>query len=96
MVSFFPRLLSVLLLAAGHAFCSLSIEGDATFAFDNFRSLPEGSWEGNNGAFLSLNLKVPLPSSFLVQLAGSYGLYDWREELLHPTRNQTHSSIRGF
>lgn len=53
------------------------IEIDLTLALDNFRSLPEGSFEGNWGAFTALNLKAPLPSSFSIQVAGSYGLYDW-------------------
>lgn len=53
------------------------IEADFTLALDDFRSLPEGSWEGNWGALAAVNLKAALPYSFSVQLAGSYGLYDW-------------------
>jgi hypothetical protein len=53
------------------------IEIDLTLGLDNFRSFSEGSFEGNWGAFTALNLKAPLPSSFSIQLAGSYGLYDW-------------------
>lgn len=53
------------------------IEIDLSLALDDFRSLPEGSWEGNWGALAALNLKAPLPCSFSVQLGGSYGLYDW-------------------
>lgn len=53
------------------------IEVDFTLALDDFRSLPEGSWEGNWGALTALNLKAPLPCSLSMQLAGSYGIYDW-------------------
>lgn len=59
----------------------LPIAGDATIAFDDFRSVPEGSWEGNVGALISLNLGAPLPllsrGGLGIQLGGSYGLYDW-------------------
>jgi hypothetical protein len=53
------------------------IEIDLSLALDDFRSLPEGSFEGNLGALSAINLKAPLPQAFSVQLAGSYGLYDW-------------------
>jgi len=53
------------------------IEIDLSIALDDFRSLPEGSFAGNWGALTALNLKAPIPLGFSVQLAGSYGLYDW-------------------
>lgn len=53
------------------------IEVDFTLALDDFRSLPEGSFGDDWGALTALNLKAPLPASFSVQLAGSYGLYNW-------------------
>lgn len=53
------------------------IEIDITVAMDGFRSLPEGSFEGNWGAFAAVNLRAPIPQAWSVQLAGSYGLYDW-------------------
>ena len=54
------------------------LSGDVTLAADYFRSLPEGSWEGNTGAFLSVNLGKALPEHELcVQAGASYGLYDW-------------------
>lgn len=54
--------------------------GDVALAYDYFRSLPDGSWAGNNGAYASLNLAVGIPKEkygFGAQLGGSYGLYDW-------------------
>ncbi len=53
------------------------IEVDFSLALEDFRSLPEGSFEGNWGAFTAVNLKAPIPRGFSIQLAGSYGLYDW-------------------
>lgn len=53
------------------------IEVDFTLGLDDFRSLPEGGFGGNWGAITALNLKAPLPKAFSIQLAGSYGLYDW-------------------
>ena len=62
-------------------YCPFPFEGDFTIAFDNFRSLPEGSYEGNTGAFASLNLATAVPffscHGFGVQLGSSYGVYDW-------------------
>jgi hypothetical protein len=53
------------------------VELDITLGFDQFRSLPEGSWSGNSGAFAAANIKIPLPLLFSTQLGGSFGLYDW-------------------
>ncbi len=57
------------------------VVGSASIGFDYFRSIPEGSYEGNSGGFISANFGAPLP--FLscygldMQLGGSYGVYDW-------------------
>ena len=56
------------------------VGGDVALSLDSFRSLPEGSWAGNFGAFSSLNLAIGIPNEkygFGVQVGGSYGLYDW-------------------
>ncbi|MBM3198583.1 MAG: hypothetical protein FJZ58_04945, partial [Chlamydiae bacterium] len=58
----------------------LPIGGDMTLALDSFRSLPDGSWGGNMGAYLGLNLAVVIPKQnlgFGAQIGGSYGLYDF-------------------
>lgn len=72
------------------------IEVDVSLAFDDFRSLPEGSWEGNMGAFVSGNLKAYLPLSFTTQLGGSYGLYDWAGRSSTPFRNSGDLQQQGF
>lgn len=96
--SSFTRFLAIFLLAttATYAICGIPVEGDATFAFDNFRSLPEGSWEGNTGAFLSLNLKAALPKGYRIQLAGSYGLYDWQGRTSTPHQKPNALQQQGF
>jgi len=78
-------LLKVLLLSliCGTAFSEICFPFaiDTAVAYDTFRSLPDGSWEGNTGALASLNIGTPLPYlseyGFDVQVGGSYGLYDW-------------------
>lgn len=52
--------------------------GDAGLAYDFFRSLPEGDWDGNTGGYGSINLAMPFSYCDLgVQFGGSYGIYDW-------------------
>lgn len=72
------------------------IEVDISLGLDDFRSLPEGSWEGNFGAFSSVNLTAPLPCSFFLQLAGSYGLYDWAGRSSTPFKNSKTLQQQGF
>lgn len=69
-------------VSADDWFSSLPFSADFNISYDNFRSIPEGSWEGNTGAFVSLNLGMPLTNFFStqelrLQLGGSYGVYDW-------------------
>jgi hypothetical protein len=62
-------------------FCSsLPVGGDIALALDYFRSLPDGSWAGNSGAFANINLAIGISKEKYgvgAQLGGSYGLYDW-------------------
>jgi hypothetical protein len=54
--------------------------GEISIALDTFRSLPDGSWGGNMGAYLGLNLAYAFPkagSGNGVQGGWSYGVYDW-------------------
>jgi hypothetical protein len=78
---------------------SVRVGGDAAVAFDYFRSLPDGSWTGNNGAFTSLNLAVGLPKEKYglgVQMGGSYGLYDWDGRGSNLTGNRKALQQQGF
>lgn len=64
-----------------NAWLLFPVAGDVSIAYDNFRSLPDGSWTGNTGGYVGANLGTELPFlscyGFGVQLGGSYGIYDW-------------------
>lgn len=69
---------SVLSIHAADDNCPLG--GEVSIALDTFRSLPDGSWGGNMGAYLGLNLALAIPkvgSGNGVQWGWSYGVYDW-------------------
>jgi hypothetical protein len=46
-------------------------------SYDYFRGLPDGSWNGNNGALIGVNGGMNLFDCTTVQLGGSFGLYNW-------------------
>lgn len=46
-------------------------------SYDNFRGMPDGSWNGNNGGFISVNFGSALYKCLNVQAGGSFGLYNW-------------------
>lgn len=59
---------------------SFPLGGELSIALDSFRSLPDGSWGGNMGAYGALNLAIAIPqlvNGTGIQAGGSYGLYDW-------------------
>ena len=69
---------SVLSIHAADENCPLG--GEVSIGLDTFRSLPDGSWGGNMGAYLGLNLALAIPkagSGNGVQWGWSYGIYDW-------------------
>ena len=72
------------------------ITGEWSLAFDNFRGSPEGSWEGNMGAFMSLNLKAHLGGNWFAEVGGSYGLYDWAGRASVPFSNEKAFQQQGF
>jgi hypothetical protein len=71
-------------------------EVDLTLALDDFRSLPEGSWNDNWGAYAALNFKAFLPEYFTAQLGGSYGLYDWAGRSFAPFIDPDSLQQQGF
>lgn len=46
-------------------------------SYDYFRGIPDGSWNGNSGVFLSANAGECFCDGLALQLGGSYGLYNW-------------------
>lgn len=53
----------------------LSLELNASY--DYFRGLPDGTWNGNTGAFLMANAGACLFDRVGVQAGGSFGVYNW-------------------
>lgn len=72
------------------------IEVDISLGLDDFRSLPEGSWTSNWGAFAATNINVKLPCSLFAQIAGSYGLYDWAGRSSTPYKNSKTLEQQGM
>ena len=74
-------LLGLVVFAPAQAECDFPFVSDATLSYDYFRSLPDGSWEGNTGGVASLNFAIPLPYfscyGLGFELGGSWGVYDW-------------------
>lgn len=62
------------------------VAGDAGVAYDFFRSIPEGDWEGNTGIYVGFNAGAATPCQGIdFQLGSSYGIYDWAGRLSAPT-----------
>ena len=67
---------------------------------ENFRSLPEGDWEGNFGGYGSVNFANKLPisccSDYGFHMGGSFGAYDWNGRLSAPSIDQTKTQLQAF
>jgi len=57
--------------------CWAAFNVDVNLSYDYFRGLPDGSWNGNSGAFVAANVNTSLYECVGVQLGGSFGLYNW-------------------
>jgi hypothetical protein len=65
-------------------FAAHSYNVEMTAAYDHFRGLPDGSWNGNNGAVVTANISSDIWCDLTGQIGVSYGLYNWdgRENLV--------------
>lgn len=61
---------------ANQGFCQ-AFAGEVSIAYDDFRGISEGSWNGNTGGVVAINLGTTFYDALGVQLGGSYGIYDW-------------------
>lgn len=53
---------------------------EVTLAWNSFRGIPDGSWQGNTGVFARANFAMPFSEPIAglgFQLGGSYGIYQW-------------------
>lgn len=62
---------------ADECYFPFPMAGELQVAYDNFRGIPEGTWNGNTGALVGANFGVSVCEGFGVQAGGSYGVYDW-------------------
>lgn len=70
---------AVFFLIASLPLCAgLSYFGEVNVAYDDFRGIPDGTWNGNTGALIGANFGASLFDLFGVQAGGSYGVYDWQ------------------
>lgn len=53
------------------------VVSELSLAYDGFRGISDGSWNGNTGAVAAANFSYAPVHWCSVQLGGSYGLYDW-------------------
>lgn len=72
------------------------IEIDLSLALDDFRGIYSGSWSNSFGGVAAANFGVALPCWFSLQLAGSYGLYDWAGRASTPFKNSSTLQQQGF
>lgn len=75
---------------------SCPMEFDLSFAFDDYRGIQSGSWNGSFGAVTALNMTVPIARTYSAQLAGSFGLYDWAGRNSTPFKNSKSFQQQGF
>ena len=73
---------------------------DLNVSADTFRSLPEGSWINNDGAYVALNIGFPLPYLQCYGLGGqfgsSWGAYDWNGRESSPFGNRRAAQQQVF
>ncbi|MCB1113951.1 MAG: hypothetical protein KDK62_04275 [Chlamydiia bacterium] len=86
--------IAILLVALSNTLFGLDME--VTGAYDYFRSLPEGSWNGNNGAYVSLNTGAPVLDFLDFQLGGSFGIYNWDGQDNIVFENTSNPMYQGF
>lgn len=98
------RLLIICLLTtlSGSLFGNSLFSGSAEIGlgYDYFRSLPEGSWEGNTGGLISINTSSAVPcwknDNYGIQLGGSFGVYDWHGRESAPSGRQGSTQKQTF
>ncbi len=81
-------------LGAHSALSALCYE--LNLSYDYFRGIPDGSWNGNSGAFLAANTSAELCDIFEIQLGGSYGFYNWDGRQNQVFRNPKTLERQGF
>lgn len=82
----FARIISVLASAMtffqpliyGDLCCdAIPFYGEVGAAYDHFRGIPDGTWNGNNGGVIGANFGAEAFDTIGLQAGASYGVYDW-------------------
>ncbi len=55
----------------------VSMIGEVNLSYDNFHTIPDGNWNGNNGILIGCNFGLNILDYFGMQWGGSYAAYDW-------------------
>lgn len=72
------KLFAIKLICFLTGIASLSaINVEVSGAYDYFRGIPDGSWNGNQGGVVGVNAGMDLYGCLFGQLGASYGLYNW-------------------
>lgn len=69
---------------------------ESTVAYDYFRGIPDGSYNGNSGVYFAANSNVCVCDITAIQLGGSFGIYNWdgRDNLVF--KNDKNPLYQGF
>lgn len=82
------------------AFLDIPFAASAGLAYDYFRSVPEGDFDGNIGGLWDVNIGMRAPYldcyNVGLQLGGSYGVYDWSGRTSNVTGNPREVQQQGF
>lgn len=81
--------------ASRPCYFSIPISAELNIAYDDFRGISEGSWNGNTGGVIGGNFGL-CSQSFGVQLGGSYGAYDWNGRGPVGSGNSDNLQHQGF
>lgn len=77
MKKLFATSLIVIAMIAISASSLFSLDIEFNASYDYFRSLPDGSWNGNQGGVVAANAGFDIADGLCGQLGGSFGLYNW-------------------
>jgi len=80
---------------ANQRFCS-AVAGEFSIAYDDFRGISEGTWNGNTGSVFMVNFGTSLYDTLGVQGGGSYGVYDWYGRSSTVSNNPGSVQSQGF
>lgn len=73
-----------------------ALDVEMTGMGDYFRGAPQGSFSGNDGAYMGLNANVPIVDFLDFQAGGSFGVYNWDGHIDLLDFQTTNPTYQGF